>query len=120
MTVVHPFPRTRRYATRRARPAPVRGPTTRSSNATLLVATAAVLNLVGAGVVLGASSVASLTDYGSPWYFFARQLVWMVLGIVALAIGIRIEYPRWRRLVHPLLIGSGALLAVVLLPGVGI
>ena len=39
-------------------------------------ATVAVLNVVGVVMVLSASSVASLTDYGSPWYFFFRQLMW--------------------------------------------
>ena len=36
--------------------------------------TVAVLNVVGVVMVLSASSVASLTDYGSSWYFFDRQL----------------------------------------------
>ena len=39
----------------------------RSSHALVLAATVAVLNLVGVVMVLSASSVASLTDYGSPW-----------------------------------------------------
>jgi cell division protein FtsW len=93
---------------------------TRSSTAVLLVATVAVLNVVGVVMVLSASSVASLTDYGSPWYFFFRQLIWSALGLVAFVFAIRIDYRSWRRLVRPLLIVSAALLVVVLVPGVGI
>ena len=53
--------------------------TTRSSSTVMLLATTvAVLNVVGVVMVLSASSVASLTDYGSPWYFFLRQLLWSV------------------------------------------
>ncbi|MET0421934.1 MAG: putative lipid II flippase FtsW [Acidimicrobiia bacterium] len=91
-----------------------------SSTPLLLVLTVGVLNIVGVVMVLSASSVASLTDYGSPWYFFARQLLWTVLGVVAFVIGIRLDYRKLRKLVRPLLIGAAALLFVVLLPGVGV
>jgi len=92
----------------------------RSSNAMLLLAIVAVLNVIGVVMVLSASSVASLTDYGSPWYFFFRQLIWTVLGVVAFVVGVRIDYRRWQKLVAPLMIASAALLVIVLVPGVGI
>src|SRR5713101_8899503 len=85
----------------------------RSSHALVLAATVAVLNLVGVVMVLSASSVASLTDYGSPWYFFLRQLVWTFVGFVAFVIAIRFDYHGLRRCVRPLLIASGVLLVVV-------
>ena len=40
----------------------------------VIVAPVAVLNVVGLVMILSASSVAALTDYGSSWYFFDRQL----------------------------------------------
>ena len=83
-------------------------------------ATVAVLNVVGVVMVLSASSVASLTDYGSSWYFFLRQLMWTVLGLVAFVFAVRFDYRRWRGLVRPLLIVSVVLLVVVLVPGIGI
>ncbi len=92
----------------------------RSSTAILLVATVAVLNIVGVVMVLSASSVSSLTDYGSPWYFFLRQLMWTVAGVVAFVFAIRFDYHHWQRLVRPLLILSVVLLLLVLVPGVGI
>jgi cell division protein FtsW len=92
----------------------------RSSTALLLVATVIVLNVVGVVMVLSASSVASLTDYGSPWYFFFRQLMWTALGLGAFVFAIRFDYRRWRALVRPLMIVSVCLLLVVLVPGVGI
>jgi cell division protein FtsW len=84
------------------------------------VATVAVLNVVGIVMVLSASSVASLTNYGSPWYFFFRQLMWTVLGLGAFVFAVRFDYRRWRTLVRPLLIVSAALLVLVLVPGIGI
>src|SRR5437868_9961866 len=101
-------------------PAAERTTGTRSSTAILLVATVAVLNVVGVVMVLSASSVASLTDYGSPWYFFLRQLMWTALGIAAFVFAVRFDYRRWRALVRPLLIASAVLLLVVLVPGIGI
>src|SRR3954453_6250835 len=94
--------------------------TARSSTALLLVATVAVLNVVGVVMVLSASSVASLTDYGSPWYFFFRQIMWTVLGLGAFVFALRFDYRKWRSLIRPLLIASVVLLVVVLVPGIGI
>ena len=71
--------------------------TTRSSTAMLLVATVAVLNVVGVVMVLSASSVASLTDYGSPWYFFFRQLMWTALGLGAFVFAIALRLPALAR-----------------------
>jgi cell division protein FtsW len=86
----------------------------------LLVATVAVLNVVGVVMVLSASSVASLTDYGSPWYFFFRQIMWTALGLVAFVFAVRFDYQRWRSLIRPLLIVSAVLLVAVLVPGIGV
>jgi len=102
------------------RPAAAGDETARSSTGILLVATVAVLNVVGVVMVLSASSVASLTDYGSPWYFFFRQLAWTACGLGAFVFAVRFDYRRWRRLVRPLLVLSAVLLVVVLVPGVGI
>jgi cell division protein FtsW len=111
-------PSHRRTATReaasRARTSP------RSSTAILLVAIIALLNLVGVVMVLSASSVASLTDYGSPWYFFFRELIWSVIGLFAFVFAVRFDYRNWRRLIRPLLLLSAVLLVVVLMPGVGV
>jgi cell division protein FtsW len=91
-----------------------------SSTALLLATTVAVLNLVGVVMVLSASSVASLTDYGSPWYFFLRQLLWTALGVVAFVVALRFDYHKLRRFVKPLLIVSTVLLVAVLVPGIGV
>jgi cell division protein FtsW len=117
-------PRTKRtQAEQAAKPDPdaaTRATTRSSSTAMLLATTVAVLNLVGVVMVLSASSVASLTDYGSPWYFFLRQLMWTALGALAFVVALRFDYHKLRRLVQPLLVLSGVLLVAVLIPGIGV
>jgi cell division protein FtsW len=91
-----------------------------SSAPVVLVLTVAVLNIVGVVMVLSASSVSSLTDYGSPWYFFLRQLLWTLVGVLLFVVGIRLDYRKLRRWVRPLLVLSAVLLVVVLIPGIGV
>ena len=86
----------------------------------LLVATIGALVIVGIVMVLSASSVLSLTEYGSAWYFFKRQLIWTLVGVVLFFVVLRIDYHRWARAVRPLLAGTIALLVAVLVPGIGI
>ena len=102
-----------RSGTGRAAPGTVSGP--------LLLATVVlVLCVVGLVMVLSSSSVQALREYGSSWVFFRRQVVWLVLGSLALVVTARIDYHLWRRLAAPLLLVAILLLAVVLAPGVGI
>jgi len=86
----------------------------------LLLVTVAVLNVVGIVMVLSASSVVSLTTYGSAWYFFERQMIWTVLGVIGFTVALRIDYRRWRAWVTPLLLVTITLLVLVLVPHFGI
>ena len=86
----------------------------------LLVGTIGVLVVIGVVMVLSASSVVSLTDYGNAWHFFVRQLIWTAVAVVAFVLVVRFDYHRWSSAVMPLLIVSGVLLAIVLIPKIGI
>src|SRR5262249_21030241 len=92
----------------------------RPPNYLLLVATVGVLNVVGGVMVLSASSVSSLTDYGSAWYFFERQVAWIAVAALAFMVTARIDYHAWRKAVRPLLVISVVLLVAVLVPGIGV
>ena len=86
----------------------------------VLCATVAVLNIVGLVMILSASSVAALSDYGSSWYFFDRQVVWAIGGVAAFIAASNMDYHVWRR-IAPWLLGISVVgLIVVLIPGVGI
>jgi len=52
--------------------------------------------------------------------FFERQLLWVVVGLAAMAVALRVDYRKWRSLNGPLLAVSVGLLFLVLVPGMGI
>ncbi len=52
---------------------------------------------IGLVAVYSAGSFIGAHDYGDPSYFFQRQLLWALLGVVALFITMRIDYRFWRR-----------------------
>src|SRR5579862_9181961 len=86
----------------------------------ILCATVGVLNIVGLVMILSASSVAALSDYGSSWYFFDRQLIWAIGGLIAFLAASSFDYHWWRRAAPFLMALAGAGLVVVLVPGIGI
>ena len=91
----------------------------RTATFTWLFALVGALNLLGLVMVLSASSVASIDEYGSSWYYATKQAVWVVLGCIALLVTMRIDYHVWRRLATPMLFLSFFLLVLVLAPGAG-
>ncbi len=94
--------------------------TVRSVNFIGLLVPIAALNLLGFVMVLSASSVSALDEFGSSWYVAARQGMWVAIGIAVALVVLRIDYHRWRRISGPLLVLSVALLIAVLVPGVGV
>ena len=89
----------------------------RPASYVVLCATVAVLNIVGLVMILSASSVAALSDYGSSWYFFERQLMWATLGCIAFVCAARVDYRRWRKASPFVLATTVAMLVVVLVIG---
>ncbi len=77
------------------------------------------LCVVGLVMVLSASSVDALRNYGSSWHFFFRQFVAVVLGVGALWLTSRVDYHLWRRLAVPGVAVVVLLLVCVLVPGLG-
>ena len=89
------------------------------SERSILIGLIVVLNIVGSVMVLSASSVESILQYGSPWAVFERQLMWVGLGALAFFVTTKIDYRKWRRATLPLLVVTVFLLFVVLVPGLG-
>lgn len=58
-----------------------------------------VLALVCIGIVMvySASSFIAARDQGDASYYFQRELIWLILGVVAMLITMRVDYRRWRR-----------------------
>ena len=58
-----------------------------------------VLTLVCTGIVTvySASSFQAARDQGDASYYFQRELMWAILGIVAMLLTLRVDYRQWRR-----------------------
>ena len=88
--------------------------------ATILLAVIGCLCVFGVVMVGSASTVISMSIYGSPWGILIREIIWMAVGVAAMVLACRFDYRRWRRLSPVLLVGTFGLLLVVLVPGLGV
>jgi cell division protein FtsW len=78
----------------------------------------ALLVIVGLGAILSASSVLALRETGDSLYYFKRQLIWLGVGVVALAAASAVPIRWWRRLAFPFFTCTVFLLVMVLAMGV--
>ncbi|MGH8995777.1 MAG: putative lipid II flippase FtsW [Acidimicrobiales bacterium] len=90
------------------------------STSSILLAIVALLCVIGVVMVGSASEVISIEQYNTPWAILLRELMWMGVGLMALWFSMRLDYGRLRHLRLPLLLGTFALLLLVLLPGIGV
>ena len=81
----------------------------------------AVLSLVSLGLVMvySASAILAQDKLGDSLYFLNRQLVAAGLGVVAMAVGMRVGWRRLARPAYPLLLVTLVLMVLVLIPGIG-
>jgi cell division protein FtsW len=84
----------------------------------LLGATIALL-VLGTLMVYSASFVVAHNEFADDAYFLTRQLVYVVIGGAALAVGMSLDYHRWRALSVLIMLVCVGLLVAVLVPGVG-
>lgn len=84
----------------------------------LLTAACAILGL---GLLMVASSSIVISDraFHYPFYYVMRQSIYLVLGLVIIFVTTRIRLRVWQDIGGWLLLGSIALLLVVLIPGIG-
>ncbi len=80
------------------------------------------LALITIGLIMLASTGAIPGEaiYHDPYFFLKRQLAALAVGLVAAGVVTRIDYHVWRKLVLPIAIVVTLLLALVLVPGVGV
>jgi cell division protein FtsW len=98
--------------------APARGSLADRHDVWLIGAVAVILAL---GLVMVASASVALADrqVGQPLYYLWRQLGYAAVGVLLMAVTVRIPLDRWRALGPVLLLGSVVLLGLVLVPGIG-
>lgn len=80
-----------------------------------------VLALVSFGLVMvySSSAITAQDKLGDSFYFLKRQALAAGLGLVAMAVAMKIGYRRLARLAYPLLLLAIITLVAVLVPGVG-
>lgn len=79
-----------------------------------------ILNLFGLLMILSASSVTALYQYGSSWYQFRLQVGWFVLAYGAMFFMSRFPYEQLSKFMKPLLFATAGLMVAVLIPGLGV
>lgn len=85
----------------------------------LLLVSGGLLLGIGLVMVLSASMVESYVDFGSAYGVFKKQLMWVVIGIPVFWLALRMPPRAYHAIAYPALLTSVALLAVVLVPGIG-
>lgn len=91
----------------------------RTPDAALILIVIAIV-LFGLVALSSASTVVSYQQYHDSAYLLKRQLLSILIGVLAFAAMYRINLALLRRWALPLLIGSIALLVAVFIPGIGL
>lgn len=79
-----------------------------------LLATAMALMCVGIVMVYSASAIWAEQNLGNSLYFLKRQVVWAVIGVLAMSWFSRLDYNRFREYVFPVFVGTVLLLGAAL------
>src|SRR5713226_3203404 len=85
-----------------------------------IVCAVAVLLAIGITMVLSTSYLYSQERFSDGTYFFRKQLIAVGIGLVALVISALVPSDAYRRMAYPLLGLTLVVLALVLIPGIGL
>lgn len=85
------------------------------------VLTIAFISLLTIGLIMVASSSISVADrnFSNPFYYFQRQLLFVIMGVVAALTVFKIRLAQWEKSSMALLMLALFLLVIVLIPGIG-
>ena len=84
-----------------------------------LMAPVLALLLIGLVMVASASIGISERELGEPFFYFQRQLFFVLIGLAAAVIGVSVPTHVWEQQSIWLLVGAFLLLILVLMPGLG-
>ncbi|HHJ34858.1 MAG TPA: putative lipid II flippase FtsW [Gammaproteobacteria bacterium] len=79
------------------------------------------ISLLSIGLIMVASSSISVADrnFSNPFYYFQRQIIFVVMGVFAALVVFKIRLVQWEKSGVALLLFALFLLALVLVPGIG-
>lgn len=78
-----------------------------------------ILIIYGLMMITSGGIVISLEKFKDPYYFFKKQIVNLLIGILLAYIAYKIPYRSWRRLALPLFVINLIFLGLVLAPSIG-
>jgi len=78
-----------------------------------------LLIAVGLCMVFSSSYIMAYKWYGDSYYFLKRQLIYVIIGLIAFFFAMFTDYHHYKRFTLPTLILSIALLLTVYVPGIG-
>ncbi len=85
----------------------------------LLLLSVVILLSAGLIMILSASGYSTLVEYGDSFYFFKRQVLWAVIGLLLMVTVMNIDYRYLKLLAPPALFLAFVLLIAVLMPAIG-
>jgi cell division protein FtsW len=85
-----------------------------------IIITTLLLLTIGVIMVYSASAVLAFHEFGDWYYYLKRQLLFAVLGIVAMFVTMNVDYWVWKKHARTGLFICLGLLIIVLIPGVGV
>jgi cell division protein FtsW len=77
------------------------------------------LTTIGIVMIYSSSAIYAEKYYGSPYYFIKRQLIAVVIGMIAIRLAIMFPYSRYKSLIPMLMLLTLLLMILVLIPGIG-
>lgn len=92
---------------------------TRSAPDIWIIITTLLILTIGIIMVYSASAVLAFHQYGDWYFYLKRQLLFAVLGIVAMFVTMNTDYYMWKKYANLILIVCFVLLIIVLIPGLG-
>jgi cell division protein FtsW len=88
-------------------------------NLTLLLVPTGLLTIVGLVMILSAGSISAVEGYGTSFWYFNRQTLYALAGVIGLVVTARVPYRFWRRAAIPMLLGLFPLMLLALHPAIG-
>lgn len=85
----------------------------------VLITVVSILLGIGLVVLASVSGVRGMAIHNDSQYFIKRQIVWLVMAVLAGVFTAKFDYHWWRKWVVPISLFSILLLVLVLIPGIG-
>lgn len=86
----------------------------------ILLGVSLVLLVLGVEMVYSASFVVAQQEFNDATYFLSKQVMWAVIGFVALVVLMTLDYHVLEKVALPLMLVAVAAMLLVLVPGMGV